>query len=138
MVSPDASLGHQLRLAAAKSTEQLSAALLPHGVTVGELTVLRTLYESGAIAPSVLAASCGLTRGAVTKLVDRLRGKRLVVRADGGRADRRFQTIALTGAGARLVPVLAAVEAASDVAVFGPLSDRDRQSLRRLIEGKAI
>ena len=85
-----------LRRAAALAAGQPGAT----GMTPAEARILRVLHETGTMAPSALAARLGVTRGAVTRLVDRLRAKRLVVRAAGGRADRRFQTIALTGAGA--------------------------------------
>ena len=125
----DASLAHRLRLASAHVSQVQAATLAPHGVTLAEWTTLRTLYALGAVAPSALADACGLTRGAVTKLVDRLRAKRLVVRAAAGREDRRYQTIALTGAGATLVPVLAGVVADAEARVFADLSADDRDDL---------
>jgi DNA-binding MarR family transcriptional regulator len=128
----DAMVGHQLQRAAARAMQHLAVALEPFGVAPGEWIVLRTLYDAGPSPPSVLADRCHLTRGAVTKLVDRLRAKQLVVRAAAGRDDRRYQTIALTGAGARLLTDLAAAAAASDAALFGHLSERDRARLRAL------
>lgn len=133
-VSPlESHLGHWLRLASNHAAQHLARALAARGVTTAEWVVLRTLYDSGPVAPSALAERVGLTRGAVTKLIDRLRAKALVVRAKG-RGDRRFQMVALTGSGAKLVPALAEIADASDAAVFAILTVEERMSLRLAAE----
>lgn len=98
------------------------------GVTVAEWVLLRGMFESGVTSPSRLAASSGLTRGAVSKLVDRLLRKGLVTRteADG---DRRFQDVELTAAGRALVPKLAALADRNDEEFFSTLSTREREAL---------
>lgn len=128
----DAHLGYWLRMVSNHVSHRFARLLADQGVTTAEWVVMRDLYASGAVAPSVLAERVGLTRGAVTKLVDRLRAKRLVVRAAGG-ADRRFQVIALTGAGAQMVPDLARLADANDAAVFGALSPAKRKALREIL-----
>ena len=137
MVDPpkslDATLEHRLRRAAAHATRALAQALASSGITPAEWTLLHALHDGGAVAPSALADACGITRGAVTRLVDQLRAKRLVVRAGAGGADRRFQTIALTGAGARLIPDLVARAAVADAACFTWLAPRDRARLSALL-----
>lgn len=125
---PDAHLGHWLRLVANHASHHLGRALAARGVTAAEWGVMRALYDAGPVAPSALAARIGLTRGAVTRLIDRLRAKALVVRAHG-RGDRRFQIVALTGSGAKLVPVLAAIADASDAAVFAALPAETRATI---------
>ncbi len=133
-VSPlDSHLGFWLRRVSVHVSQRLATRLSEHGVTPAEWVLLRILHDAGAVAPSVLADRLGFTRGAVTKLVDRLRAKRLVVRAGAGRADRRYQTIALTGAGAVLVPVLAAAADANDAETFGHLDANERATLDRLL-----
>ena len=129
------SLAHLLHRASVRIGQMQAAALSPHGVTLAEWTVLRGLYDIGATSPSAVAEACGLTRGAVTKLVDRLRAKRLVVRAAAGREDRRYQTIARTGAGASMVPVLAGVVAEAEARAFASLDEADRSALAKALEG---
>lgn len=126
-------LGFWLRRVSNHVSHRFAARLAEHGVTPAEWVLLRVLHDSGAVAPSILAARIGMTRGAVTKLVDRLRAKRLVVRAGSGDSDRRYQTIALTGAGAVLVPTLEAVADANDVETFGHLSRDERETFDRLL-----
>ena len=114
-----------------------AAALVGHGVTSAEWALLHALYGAGAVPPSLLAERADLSRGAVTKLVDRLRAKRLLVRAAGGVADRRFHTIALTGEGARLVATLAPAVAVAEEAVFAGLSPTRRTALLDALRGAA-
>ncbi len=131
----DDDLGALLHRAASQVAQRLSERLSDHGVTRAEWVLLALLHAEGAVPPSLLAARLAFTRGAVTKLIDRLRAKRFVVRTRAGHSDRRYQTIALTGAGAVLVPRLRAVAAACDAELFGRLAHDDRVVLERLLRG---
>ena len=133
MKNASAPLGRTLRLVANRTGQRHARQLSRLGITLAESELLRTLFNCGAVAPSVIADRMGLTRGAVSKLVDRLRAKRLVVRAAGGTDDRRFQTLALTGAGATLIPALVAAEAASEAASFAALSESERTALLAML-----
>jgi len=130
MENPEIPLATLLRLAAGKLAVAEAAGFRGHGVTAAEAVLLRELRAAGAVAPSVLAARLGMTRGGVTKLVDRLKAKQLLVRAKG-RGDGRMQTIALTGAGARLVPELDTVAVRVEGAVFGKLDAAGRAGLAK-------
>ncbi len=98
------------------------------GVTVAEWVMLRQMFAAGETAPNRLASSCGLTRGAVSKLIDRLLHKGLVNRteADG---DRRYQNVKLTSAGYALVPKLAVLADRNDEEFFSHLSEKEREAL---------
>jgi len=103
-------------------------------VTVAEWVVMRTLYGKAPMAPSRVAAQIGMTRGAITRLADRLIEKSLIVRtasADDGRA----QTLALTKRGMELVPRLAALADRNDEEFFDHLSADERKRLERLLKG---
>lgn len=129
----DRQLGELLRSYVSTIASNLAERVGAHGVTLAEAMVMRDLYDAGAVAPSTLADRLGMTRGAITKLVDRLRAKRFVVRAASGSADRRYQTIALTGAGARLVPLLADTLDAGERAGFAALDSAERAALSRIL-----
>ncbi|SOB78598.1 DNA-binding transcriptional regulator, MarR family [Sphingomonas guangdongensis] len=110
---PVLNLIEQLRAIVRVSDARVSAAIAAERVSVAEWRLLSALHAAGAVPPSMLAETLGLTRGGTTRLIDRLRARRLVVRAGAGGTDRRYQTIALTGAGAVLVRHLAAGAAAA-------------------------
>jgi DNA-binding MarR family transcriptional regulator len=98
------------------------------GVTVAEWVILREMFDRPAMPPSALAEFTGLTRGAVSKLVDRLYEKKLLTRQEST-DDRRYQEIALTDAGRRLVPELALRADQNDEEFFAALSAREREQL---------
>ena len=80
------------------------------------------------MAPSVLAKRTGMTRGAASKLIDRLVAKKLVSRR-GRNDDRRYQDVALTAAGRSAVPTLAGIADENDEEFFSSLSSRERTAL---------
>ena len=82
--------------------------------------------------PSQLAEKLGLTRGAISKLVERIVQKGLA-RRELGNDDRRFQTVTLLPAGRKLVPVLARLADQNDDEFFGSLPPTDRKRLARLL-----
>lgn len=121
-------LGYWLRLVSNHVSAGFARRLEGHGVTVAEWVVLRELLDVDALAPSRLADRMGMTRGAISKLADRLVAKALVDRQDDPQ-DGRAQTLALTAAGRRLVPRLARLADANDAAFFAALASRERATV---------
>lgn len=107
----------------------VSGSLLAHGVTASEWSLLRELHAEGAVPQTRLAARLHMTAGAISRLVDRLVDKRLLVRGRGGGGDRRVQIIGLTGTGALLVPTLARIAADVEAAMFAGLTLREKAGL---------
>jgi DNA-binding MarR family transcriptional regulator len=103
------------------------------GVTVAEWVVLRALFDADNINPSKIAQKIGMTRGAISKLIDRLIKKRLV-KCVVERADRRFQSLDLTSTGRKLVPLLAALADQNDAEFFSYLSDEQRSNFTSLLK----
>lgn len=124
----DAHLGYWLRYVSNQVSHAFSLKLAGRGVTVAEWVALRELFDHDALAPSALADRLGMTRGAISKLADRLAGKSLLVRAAAG-GDRRFQALALTAAGRALVPELAALADRNDAEFFGHLTPGEREAI---------
>ena len=89
--------GFWLRFVSNHVSHTFAQRLSDCGVTVAEWVVLREMYDAEACPPSAIAERTGLTRGAISKLVDRLLAKHLITRETRS-DDRRFQTIALTPA----------------------------------------
>jgi DNA-binding MarR family transcriptional regulator len=121
-------VGFWLRFVSNHVSYAFARKLLAGGVTVAEWVVLREMFADEETSPGVLAERIGMTRGGVSKLVDRLVTKKLVTRRDRS-DDRRFQSIALTAAGRRLIPQLAALADQNDEEFFHPLSSGERTAL---------
>ena len=126
-------LGYWLRQVSNHVSHAFARKVEASGVTVAEWVVLRELLNQKAAAPSRLAERLGMTRGAITKLADRLIDKSLLIRRpDPG--DARAQILALTAKGRRLVPELAALADRNDAEFFDHLSGTDRAQLLRLLQ----
>lgn len=123
----DTHLGYWLRFVSNHVSQAFARRLEDRGVTVAEWVLLRQLLDNDA-APSRLADRIGLTRGAVTRLADRLIAKQLVTRRASA-TDKRAQVLSLTDAGRDLVPALAALADANDAAFFGHLPPTERAAL---------
>ena len=126
-------LGFWLRYVSNHVSQAFARKLESRDVTVAEWALLRELYDAGAIAPSRLADRMGLTRGAVTKLADRLLAKGLVER-EANPDDARAQTLRITPAGRDLVPDLAALADANDAEFFGHLTGDERNRLETVLK----
>ena len=125
-------LGYWLRMVSNAVSQSFARRVEAEGVTVAEWVFLRMLWDIDPVAPSLLAGRMGMTKGAISKLADRLIGKALVERrADP--VDGRAQILSLTAAGKALVPRLAALADVNDAAFFGTLSPEDRNDLERLL-----
>ena len=77
-------MGYWLRYVSNHVSHAFARKLEGHDVTVAEWVVLRELFDGENIAPSRLAEKLGLTRGAISKLADRLIDKGLVARLRTG------------------------------------------------------
>jgi DNA-binding MarR family transcriptional regulator len=125
--SLESHLGYWLRYVSNHVSHAFALKLEGRGVTVAEWVVLRELYD-GESAPSALADRLGMTRGAISKLADRLIAKELIVRrANAG--DRRFQSLALTRQGRAALPKLAALADENDEEFFAGLDLETRETI---------
>jgi DNA-binding MarR family transcriptional regulator len=127
-----AHLGFWLRTVSNHVSYAFAGKLAAKGVTVAEWVMMRALLGKEPMLPSRLAEEMGMTRGAITKLADRLIAKSLVVRK-ASRDDGRAQTLALTPRGAKLVPELAALADRNDAEFFAHLAAAERELLERLL-----
>jgi len=126
-------LGYWMRVVSNHVSQAFARKVETHDVTVAEWVMMRRMLEQTAIAPSALADSMGMTRGAISKLADRLIAKSLLTRtADAN--DGRAQTLALTSTGRNLVPSLAALADANDMEFFKHLTATERVELLRLLQ----
>ncbi|HSI42663.1 MAG TPA: MarR family transcriptional regulator [Xanthobacteraceae bacterium] len=126
-------LGYWLRAVSNHVSHAFARRLAAKGVTVAEWAVMRTLHGREPMPPSRLAERMGLSRGAVTKLADRLIGKALLARTPDAE-DGRMHALALTPEGAALVPELARLADRNDGEAFAALSAAERGSLEQMLK----
>jgi DNA-binding MarR family transcriptional regulator len=101
-------------------------------VTVAEWSFMRALYNLEPTPPSVLAEKMGMTKGAISKLAERLVAKGLVERAES-RQDKRAHSLSLTHRGRTKVPVLASLADENDAEFFGVLTKEEHETLDRIL-----
>lgn len=131
-----AHLGYWLRQVSNHVSHAFARKLAAKDVTVAEWALLRTLHGKEPISPSQLADRMGLTRGAVTRLADRLIAKSLVARVASPH-DGRAQTLNLTARGTAFVPELAAIADRNEAECFAHLAEKDHRALQRILKKTA-
>lgn len=125
-------LGFWLRMVSNAVSQSFARQVEAEGVTVAEWVFLRALFNHDRIAPTQLAEHIGVTKGAVSRLADRLIEKRLIERVADPQ-DKRSQLLALNPMSRRLVPRLAAIADQNDAAFFGALAASERRQLDSLL-----
>ncbi len=126
-------LGYWLRRVSNAVSSAFAQALEAERISVAEWVVLRLLHGATRRAAADLATVTGMTRGAVSKILDKLEHKGLTLRTENPN-DNRVHWLALTREGQRLVPRLAALADRNDAHFFDCLSAQERATLRRLLE----
>lgn len=127
-------VGFWLRFASNHVSGAFGRLIEAQGLTVSEWVALRRLLATGPSTTGALVDALGMTKGAVTKVIDRLDAKGLVTRTPD-RNDGRIQRVALTRAGRALVPRLAALADENDEHFFGHLSASERKMLIDILRG---
>lgn len=128
-----AHLGYWLRFVSNHVSHAFAQKVAGQGVTVAESVLLREMLRTGPANPSDLADNLGLSRGAISKLIDRLTTKKLAKRCAAQSADRRYQTVSLTAKGTKLVPTLAALADQNDREFFGHLTAAEQSDMIKLL-----
>lgn len=129
-----AHIGFWMRLVSNNVSQAFANKLESTSVTVAEWVILREMYSSDKnTPPSQIAELTGLTRGAVSKLIERLLRKSLVTR-DEAIGDRRYQDIRLTHKANILVPKLAALADQNDAEFFSILTKEEKKQLTAILK----
>jgi DNA-binding MarR family transcriptional regulator len=126
-----AETGFLLRLAHARATEQIAAAL-PAGLLPRHQEVLAALAEFGPGSQQQLAERLGINRTIMVSLIDAMEQAGLVER-NRDPADRRSYALTPTTTGTR---ALAEMQRSADHAnahLTSPLTDRERRQLERML-----
>lgn len=127
-------LGYWLRFVSNHVSYAFKRKVEAKGVTVAEWALMRQMFQTGPVNPSQLAEKLGMSRGAISKLIDRLLDKSLVARTSDNN-DRRYQSVSLTAKGRKLVPILARLADDNDAEMFGHLTASTHAELVGLLKG---
>ena len=134
-------LGYWLRRVSNHVSGTFAKALQERQVSVAEWVVLSQVEEHPEIRPAELAETIGLTRGAISKVLDKLEDKKWLTRKTL-EADNRGQLLYLTQQGRRILPELREIADRNDRRFFDCLNTKEKamlgQVLRKLTASNEI
>lgn len=129
----EAHLGYWVRLVSNHVSGTFARALQEQGLSVAEWVALNQIDRTTDSTPAGLAGAMGMTRGAISKVLDKLQSKEWITRATS-QDDNRVQLLSLTRKGKRFLPELTAIADDNDERFFGVLDADERATLRKLLE----
>ena len=125
--------GYWMRMVSNAVSQEFARKVSGEDVTVAEWAFMRALYDLEPTPPSVLAERMGMTKGAISKLGERLVAKGLVERKES-RQDKRGHTLTLTAKGRAKIPLLASLADKNDAEFFGVLTKKEHDTLDRILK----
>lgn len=128
----EAHLGFWMRRVSNSVSGSFVRCLKDQQASAAEWVLLRELFERGEATPKDMAELLGMTRGAVSKIVDKLETKAWIS-VKGTPLDGRVQVLSLTRAGRRVVPLMAKIADQNDERFFRCLTSNERDALRKLL-----
>lgn len=128
----DAHLGYLLRRVSNQVSGEFARSLKARSISVAEWVVLSRIASEPGITSGELTGGSSLTRGAISKIVEKLESKGLVSRASI-EGDARVKKLFMTDKGADILPQLVKIADDNDRRFFDGLTDGEQQVLRRLL-----
>ena len=125
-------LGYWLRRVSNAVSGEFARSLQQRRTSVAEWVLLRQLWDLSQATPGEMAEALTMTRGAISKIIDKLQSKGWI-RSRIKPEDNRVQLLSLTGAGRRVVPELAEIADRNDQKFFACLDTDERTALRHLL-----
>ncbi|MBX3607816.1 MAG: MarR family transcriptional regulator [Piscinibacter sp.] len=127
------SIGHRLVSVMMLMRREADARMARHGLTDAQWKPLWMIQSGRATTAIELARETGIDAGAVTRMLDRLESKGLIERVRS-ESDRRVVHLRLTEAGQAAAAHIPHVLAAVNNDLLRGFSERDFQTLRRLLD----
>jgi len=128
----EAHLGYLLRRVSNAVSGRFAGSLQARRTSVAEWVLLRHLWDASQATPGEMAEALTMTRGAISKIMDKLQSKGWI-RSRIKPEDNRVQLLSLTGAGRRVLPELAAIADDNDHEFFACLDTDEKAALRHLL-----
>jgi DNA-binding MarR family transcriptional regulator len=126
-------LGYWMRLVSNQVSGAFARSLSQYDISTAEWVALNKIERTQRLTSSTLSVSMGMTRGAVSKILDKLESKALIKRS-GSPDDSRVQFLSLTRDARRLLPVLTEVANSNDDQFFSALDEGERTVLRMVLQ----
>jgi DNA-binding MarR family transcriptional regulator len=126
-------IGYWLRRVSAHVQGAYARTLQTRHTSVAEWVVLCLILNQPGITPAQLAESLTMTRGAVSKIIDKLEAKNWVARSEKP-GDGRVSLLSLTQRGTQIIPQLAEILDQHEQMIFGSLEVDERAVLRRQLQ----
>ena len=125
-------LGYWLRRVSNHVSGAFGQALEARHASVAEWVVMCRIHAQPGITPGEIAEGLDMTRGAVSKIIDKLEAKNWLARSTKPE-DGRVQLLSLTRSGDRILPQLANIADENDRDFFAVLIAAESATLRRLL-----
>ena len=126
-------LGLLLGRAAILKDRIIDTHMEPHGITAAQFKVLIIMAQFGVDTPAELCRHLCLDSGSMTRMLDRLEQKNLLMR-QRSEADRRQVRLVLTDDGKALADLLPKVGADAMNQLAGAISPQELQSLEQILK----
>ena len=126
-------IGYWLRRVSNHVSSTFAHALNARQTSVGEWVLLSALAAGQHTTSSELAEALGLTRGAVSKILEKLEAKKWTRRITGP-VDNRVQLLSVTRQGHRTLPQLAKIADGKDEEAFACLDVGEKATLLKLLQ----
>jgi DNA-binding MarR family transcriptional regulator len=126
-------LGYWLRLVSNQVSAGFARGLQARELSVAEWVALKQIEGASAVTPAQVAAATGMTRGAISKVLDKLEERRWLARSLSI-SDNRVQHLALTARARHALPELTAIANQNDEHFFHVLDGAEQALLRGLLQ----
>jgi len=125
-------VGYWLRCLSNLVSSTFAGKLAAKDISVAQWVVLRTLYDKRDVTLNEAAAEVGVDKSSLSRMVERLVQKGLLIRGEG--SDRRSVGLTLTPSAMKLVPQLATLADENDDEFFRSLSAKQRREFLSTIK----
>ena len=124
-------LGYWIRHVSNHVSTEFARALQARQVSVAEWVALSRIHDRPNITPSELADTLGMTRGAISKVLDKLEAKKWIT-SQTTPGDQRVQQLSHTADGSAALPALAEI-ADRNEEFFSCLTGKEQTQLRAIL-----
>ena len=126
-------LGYWLRRVSNQVSGGFARALQERDLSVAEWVALNQIGVGSDVSPADIAAATGMTRGAISKVLDKLEHRKWISRAISEQGH-RVQRLTLTRSAKRVLPELTGIADRNDAHFFGALEAAEQSVLRALLQ----